>query len=71
MKTLIPILFAILLLGSCEKEPTHCYTCERHSYWDWSVILYSHDYCDMTTEEMLAMERKENEILDTYRCEER
>jgi len=67
------LLFLILIMFcfSCEKqkpEPVYCYTCTRYSYWSWSVILYSHDYCDITTEEMLAKEREENEIFDTYRC---
>ena len=54
MKTLIPILFAIILIFSCKKDP--CYICRTITYskYDDRELAYDSEYvCDMDEMEIL------------------
>jgi len=52
MKKLIPILFALLLLTSCEKE--NCWKCQFVSMTKGDITK---EYCDKTQEEIVKIEQ--------------
>lgn len=72
MKKLIPILFFIFLITSCEKqelkEPTYCWKCDMYSYWDSNRIINTTNWCDMTVDEIIAKEKYWEDLGFRYDC---
>ena len=57
MKKLIPVLFVLMLIGSCKKEV--CYTCITSTYQKGTDILLNTDteiLCNKTNTEILDYE---------------
>jgi hypothetical protein len=55
MKTLVPILFMIILINSCKKDP--CYTCETIKY-------SSYDDSQLSFKSEIVCTKSETEILN-------